>query len=110
MAMPLALLFIAAFVGGLGSGFTIVSYLTYRAAATPDRLMGRVGSTARTISIGLQPIGMVATGILLDTVGGNATVLVMGVSLLVLTLLFALSPTMRAARGDVHPDHETAAA
>ena len=85
-----------------GSGFTIVSYLTYRAQVTPDRLLGRVGSTARTISIGLQPIGMFATGILLDTVGGNVTVLVTGLGLLLLTVLFALSPTLRSAHGGVH--------
>jgi len=108
MPVPLVLLFVAAFAGGLGSGFTIVAYLTYRAAATPDRLLGRVGSTARTISIGLQPIGMVATGILLDTIGGNLTVLLTGAALLAVTLLAALSPTLRAARGDAHPDHSTA--
>jgi predicted MFS family arabinose efflux permease len=106
ISLPLAFLLISAFLGGLGSGFTIVAYLTYRAAATPDRLLGRVGSTARTISIGLQPIGMLATGILLDTAGGNVTVLAMGAALLALTLLFGLSPTLRGARGDAHPDHD----
>ena len=106
--VPLVLMLIAAFVGGLGAGFTIVAYLTYRAAATPDRLLGRVGSTARTISIGLQPIGMLATGVLLDAFGGNVTVFLTGTALLALTLLFALSPTLRAARGDAHPDHATA--
>jgi MFS family permease len=103
-AQPLAFLLGAAFVGGVGAGFTIVSYLTYRAQVTPDRLLGRVGSTARTISIGLQPIGMFATGILLDTVGGNVTVLVTGLGLLLLTALFALSPTLRAAHGGVHAE------
>jgi MFS family permease len=101
-ALPMALLLAAAFVGGLGSGFTIVAYLTYRAAATPDRLLGRVGSTARTISIGLQPIGLLATGVLLDAVGGNTTILLIGAGLLLLTLLFASSPTLRNARGDHH--------
>jgi hypothetical protein len=66
--------------------------------------LGGVGSTARTISIGLQPIGMFATGILLDTVGGNVTVLVTGLGLLALTVLFALSPTLRAAHGGVHAE------
>ena len=49
---------------------------------------------------------MFATGILLDAIGGNATVLLTGIGLLALTSLFLLSPTLRAARGDVHPDHE----
>ena len=104
MSLPMAALFVCAFVGGVGSGFTVVSYLTYRAASTPDRLLSRVGATARTLSIGLQPIGMFATGVLLDAVGGNVTVLLTGLAMLVLTLLFALSPTLRAARGEVHPD------
>ncbi len=106
MTLPLLALLLIAFAAGIGSGFTIVSYLTYRAAATPDRLMGRVGSTARTISMGLQPIGMLGTGVLLDTIGGNATILLTGLALTVMTVLFVLSPTLRAARGDVHPDHE----
>jgi MFS family permease len=108
MSLPLVVLLVAAFAGGLGGGLTIVAYLTYRAAATPDRLLGRVGSTARTISIGLQPIGVFATGVLLDTIGGNLTILITGIGVLALTLLFGLSPTLRAARGDVHPDHEVA--
>jgi MFS family permease len=95
----LPVLFVAAFAGGLGSGFTIVAYLTYRAGVTPDRLLGRVGSTARTISIGLQPIGMFATGILLDTIGGNGTVVITGALLLLTAIMFGLSPTLRAARG-----------
>jgi predicted MFS family arabinose efflux permease len=101
-ALPLVVLFAAAFLSGVGGGFTIVSYLTYRASATPDRLMGRVGSTARTISMGLQPIGVFATGVLLDTIGGNATVLLSGGVLLAMSALFGLSPTLRAARGDAH--------
>jgi MFS family permease len=110
MPLPLLVLLGASFAGGLGGGFTIVAYLTYRAAATPDRLLGRVGSTARTISIGLQPIGVFVTGVLLDTIGGNLTILITGFGVLVLTALFGLSPTLRAARGDAHPDHEAAPA
>lgn len=107
-SLPLVVLLAAALIDGLGSGFTIVSYLTYRAQVTPDRLMGRVGSTARTISTGLEPIGMLCTGILLDAIGGNRTILLMGASLLLLTGTFALSPTLRAARGEVHAVSEAA--
>ena len=106
IGVPLVVLLAAAAVGGFGAGLTIVSYLTYRASVTPDRLLSRVGSTARTISIGLQPVGMFATGILLDTVGGNETILVIGTGVVLLAGLFALSPTLRAARGDDHPAHQ----
>jgi predicted MFS family arabinose efflux permease len=108
MTLPLSALLVAGLVAGLGSGLSVVAYLTYRASATPDRLLGRVGSTARTISIGLQPIGMFATGILLDAIGGNETVTLIGVGTLTLCFLFALSPTLRHARGDEHPAVEAA--
>ena len=99
IALPLGVLLVAAIVGGIGSGLTVVAYLTYRASATPDRLMSRVGSTARTISMGLQPLGLFAAGVLLDTIGGNLTILVMGGANVVLAALFALSPALRAAPG-----------
>jgi MFS transporter, ENTS family, enterobactin (siderophore) exporter len=103
LELPLGALLVAALVGGLGSGLTVVAYLTYRAGVTPDRLLSRVGSSARTISTGLQPIGMFATGVLLDSIGGNLTIMLIGVGVLLLAVLFALSPTLRAARGDEHP-------
>ncbi len=107
MTLPIGVLLGAALVSGFGAGLTIVAYLTHRAAATPDRLLSRVGSTARTISIGLQPIGMVVSGVLLDSVGGNATILLTGAAMLVTAGAFALSPTMRSARGDAHPARGT---
>jgi hypothetical protein len=110
IGLPLGLLLVAALVGGIGGGLTVVAYLTYRASATPDRLLSRVGSTARTISIGLQPIGMFATGVLLDGVGGNLTLMLIGGGVIVLALLFALSPTLGAARGDEGHSEAPAAA
>ena len=102
IGLPLGVLLAAALISGLGGGLTVVAYLTYRASATPDRLLSRVGSTARTISIGLQPVGMFATGVLLDAIGGNVTIMLIGGGVILLALLFALSPTLRAARGDEH--------
>ena len=60
-------------------------------------LLGRVGSTARTLSIGLQPIGMITSGVLLDSVGGGVTLLLMGGGLLAVTACFALSRALRGA-------------
>src|SRR4051794_28699688 len=106
LATPLPLLLAAGAVAGFGSGLTVVSYLTYRASITPDRLLSRVGSTARTISIGLQPIGLFIAGFLLDTIGGNETIVVIGVGIVVLAGLFALAPSLREARAPEHTMHE----
>jgi predicted MFS family arabinose efflux permease len=90
-------LFPAAFVVGAASAAVVITYVTLRSAAAPDELLGRVGSTARTLSIGLQPIGMIAAGVLLDTVGGGATLLLMGSGLLIATLGFSASSRLRGA-------------
>jgi MFS transporter, ENTS family, enterobactin (siderophore) exporter len=90
-------LFPAAFVVGVSSAAVSITYITLRSAAAPDELLGRVGSTARTISIGLQPIGMITAGVLLDSIGGGATLLLMGAGLLVATIGFSASSRLRGA-------------
>jgi MFS transporter, ENTS family, enterobactin (siderophore) exporter len=91
-------LYPAAFVVGISSAAVAITYITFRSAAAPDELLGRVGSTARTLSIGLQPIGMITAGILLDAIGGGATLLLMGGGLFLATCGFALSRTLRHAQ------------
>ena len=54
----LAVLLVAAVVAGTTQSLVLVTYLTLRTAESPDALLGRIGSTARTISLGLQPIGL----------------------------------------------------
>jgi predicted MFS family arabinose efflux permease len=48
---------VVAAVTGFAQSMVVVTYLTLRTAYSPDDLLGRVGMTARTISLGLQPIG-----------------------------------------------------
>lgn len=62
-------------LAGVGGAVVSISYLTLRASIPPDALLGRVGSTARVISLGLQPIGLFVGGLALDAVGGRATLL-----------------------------------
>ncbi|HEY7937775.1 MAG TPA: MFS transporter [Candidatus Limnocylindrales bacterium] len=90
-------LFPAAFVVGAASAGVVITYITLRSAAAPDELLGRVGSTARTLSIGLQPLGMITAGVLLDSIGGGATLLLMGSALLIATIAFAASRPLRGA-------------
>jgi len=98
---------VCSFIGGVGGGMLFVAYLTYRSAATPDRLLGRVGGTARTISIGLVPIGTFAAGALLDQIGGAGTLRVVGAAVIGLALLFSLSARLRAARVEHHAEVAT---
>lgn len=87
-----------AFASGAFQSIVLVAYVTVRAASSPDILLGRVGSTARTISIGIQPIGLLIGGVLLDTVHGGPTLLVIAVMTAAASVVFALSPVLRAAQ------------
>lgn len=94
-ALPIMCLL--ALVGGAFQSLVLVAYVTLRAASSPDALLGRVGSTARAISIGFQPIGLIAGGILLDVVHGGRTLLTIAVLTALASLLFVFSPSIRAA-------------
>jgi MFS family permease len=90
-------LLVAAGVGGIAQSMVLVTYLTARTAHSPDVLLGRVGSTARTISLGLQPLGLLAGGALIDLTNGSTTIVIMGIVLLVLSVVFAPVTTLRRA-------------
>lgn len=87
-----------AFAAGLADSLVLVTYISVRAAAAPDELIGRIGSTMRTISVGLQPIGMVIGGAVLDIGHGTATLAGMGALLILISLVSAMSQALR----DVH--------
>jgi MFS transporter, ENTS family, enterobactin (siderophore) exporter len=87
----------AATIAGASQSVVLVTYLTARSNLSPDALLGRVGSTARTISLGLQPIGMLLGGALIDLTDGSTTIAVMGIVLIVLTLGFAPIAALRRA-------------
>lgn len=61
----------------LGPIYNVVN-VSYRLAIVPDAFQGRVNSAVRLISFASQPLGLAATGVLLQSVGTNATVLVGG--------------------------------
>ncbi|MEA2538335.1 MAG: hypothetical protein QOF11_2569 [Chloroflexota bacterium] len=87
----------AAVVTGLVDSVVLITYITLRAAASPDELIGRIGGTARTISLGLQPLGFISAGLLIDTIGGGVTLTTIGISLVATSLLFLLSAPLRNA-------------
>ena len=97
--VPVPVLVGAALRGRASSTPTsLVSYLTLRTQLSPDALLGRVGATARTISVGLMPIGALVAGILLDAIGGTATLALMGAASIAAGLGYALLPNVRHAR------------
>lgn len=95
-ALPVLLLL--AFASGASQAVVLVTYVTVRATSSPDALLGRVGSTARTISVGIQPIGLLLGGILLDALHGGPTLLIIAALTSITSALFAFSPGIRMAR------------
>ena len=84
-------------LSGAGEAALVVLYISVRAANSPDALLGRIASTARVIALGLMPIGSLVGGVLIDTVGGSATLAILGVSLCVLAIAFSQVDSLRRA-------------
>jgi hypothetical protein len=95
---PVAAMVAASALAGIVLSNVLVSYITLRTTLSPDDLLGRVGSTARTLSVGLMPLGALSAGILLDLVGGATTLLLMGAASAATGVLFAFMPRVRRAR------------
>jgi hypothetical protein len=55
----------------------VVVYGCVRAAKSSDELVGRIASTARVMALGHMPIGSLIGGILIDTVGGIGTLVIL---------------------------------
>lgn len=91
-------LVVCTFVAGTANSVVLVTYVTVRASFTPNELLGRVGSTARMVTLGLQPVGFLAAGSLLDLFAGRLTLASMAIFLIAATALFGLSATLREAR------------
>jgi hypothetical protein len=85
-------------LAGILNANVLVAYVSMRTQLSPDALLGRVGATARTLSVGMMPIGSLAAGIALDAVGGGTTLTVMGVLLIAVAGAFTFVPVVRRAR------------
>ena len=94
---PVAVIVAVSLFAGVLNTNVLVAYITLRTMLSPDVLLGRVGATARTLSVGLMPVGALITGILLDAVGGTLTLTLMG-GLLVLAGGRVRAPAQRAQR------------
>ena len=87
----------SAVVAGVAQSIVLLTYITLRTNLSPDELLGRIGSTARTISLGLQPFGLLVGGVLIDATSGSTTIILMGLALIAASGGFALVGTMRQA-------------
>lgn len=86
-----------AVLSGVAQSLVLVTYVTIRAAYSPDDLLGRIGSTARTISLGLQPVGLLVGGALIDLTSGSTTIVLMGIAIAIVSLAFVPVGALRTA-------------
>jgi predicted MFS family arabinose efflux permease len=84
-------------VSGAAEAALVVVYISVRATNSPDALLGRIASTARVMALGLIPIGSLIGGLLIDTVGGTATLAILGSGICLLALGFSQVGSLRAA-------------
>jgi MFS family permease len=73
-------------VGGAGIVVANIVMVSLRQRITPDRLLGRVGSSHRLLAYGTKPLGAVVGGVLAEFVGLRAVFAVMGVLALAVLL------------------------
>ncbi|MEO8438368.1 MAG: MFS transporter, partial [Chloroflexota bacterium] len=97
VAVEIPVQIVAALVAGVAQSMVLVTYITLRTAYSPDELLGRIGSTARTISLGLQPVGLLAGGALIDATNGSTTIGLMGLAVTAVSLVFAPIAAIRRA-------------
>jgi MFS family permease len=97
IAVEIPVLLGVAALSGVAQSMILVTYITLRTAYSPDELLGRVGSTARSISLGLQPVGLLVGGALTDATSGSTTVAVIGVGLAVASIAVLPVRSLRSA-------------
>lgn len=89
-------------VGGAYS-MVEVAYVTLRLSASPDALLARVATVAKTATVGAQPLGMLIGGLLIDRVGGGTTLAAMGVGAMVVAGFFAGGGYLRSGNSGEGP-------
>lgn len=87
LAPNFATLFVGYLVGAPVVGMFILVQSTYQLQVVPDELRGRVNSVFRLITVGVEPLSVALTGILLQAYGGVSTVLIVFAPQVVLAAL-----------------------
>jgi MFS family permease len=64
-------------LGAIGGPIFNVVFASYRYALVPDRLLGRVQSASLVVAWGAAPVGALATGFMLQSLGAVSTLLIL---------------------------------
>lgn len=97
LAPNLATLFAAYIVGAPIVAIFLVVQMSYQLRLIPDELRGRVNSVFRLLTVGLEPLSIALTGVLLQAFGGVSTILIVFAPQVVLAALTTLNPHLRRA-------------
>jgi predicted MFS family arabinose efflux permease len=92
LPLLVATLALAFFLNGCGLGISNVHVVSLRQAITPDRLLGRVNASYRTLTYGAIPLGALLGGFLGEAIGLRPTLLASGLVLLLACIWVLLSP------------------
>ena len=88
---------IYALIAMTGPIYNVVQF-SYRLALIPDALQGRVNSTFRLLAFGLNPLGAIAAGFILERTSVVTTVLLFAAWYLMLAIVSTLNGDVRHAR------------
>ena len=100
-AVNVVLFAIPGFIGGTGGVVQYIGLTTLRQSRTPERLLGRVWSSANVLSSVLAVIGALLGGLLGETVGLRPTIAIVAVGYALPFLYSLVSPLRRASSRDV---------
>ena len=70
---------------------------SYRLALIPDALQGRVNSAFRLVALGMGPLGLALTGVLLERIGATSTLLAFAAWLLTTAIVTTINRHVRTA-------------
>nr|MBA3825308.1 MFS transporter [Ktedonobacterales bacterium] len=89
------LLALANFLGFMIVPMYLVTQYAYRLQRIPDHLQGRVNSVFRLIAFGAEPLSLAMTGALLQWLGPAATVVVIALPQIALSVVVTAYPRLR---------------
>jgi MFS family permease len=90
--VSVAIVGVSFFLGGFGVAVSNVHVVSIRQAITPDRLLGRMNASYRTVVYGAIPLGALLGGVLGEVLGLRATLAIAAAALLVAPLWVVFSP------------------
>lgn len=96
------------FLYGLALGVEGPQEMGYRQAVTPDRLIGRMSATMRSINRGMIVIGAPLGGLLAGEIGIRPTISVAAVGMVLVVVLMATSDLRNARMSDQLSDEDAA--